>query len=188
MFFLIFITGIIFIYIINYIFNDGMQTYSLFDSIPYYLNEYIMIDVIPYSIICMTCYFVLKKYKKENSNAVISGLFNGVFLFLLLFTFIERKAGKNLDFLNIYETYDHIGLILFAILIGIISFIKTTSKKNDKTEINKEENRIVKPEEKVVQNLNIIGKDFYKLNIIGFISTIPVVIFRIIYYMMKQSM
>ena len=48
MFILLFITGIIFIYIINYMFNVGMQAYSLFDSVPYYLNEYIMIDIIPY--------------------------------------------------------------------------------------------------------------------------------------------
>lgn len=187
MFILLFITGIIFIYIINYMFNVGMQAYSLFDSVPYYLNEYIMTDIIPYFIICMSCYFVSKKYKKGNSSAVINGFFSGVFLFLLLFTFVENKAGKYLDFLNIYETYDHTGLFVFAVLINIISFIKTTSNKNEKTEINKEENRIVNPEEKIVKKLNIIATDFYKLNIIGFISTIPVVVFRIIYYMTKQS-
>ena len=102
MFILLFITGIIFIYIINYMFNVGMQAYSLFDSVPYYLNEYIMIDIIPYFIICMSCYFVSKKYKKENSSAGINGFFSGVFLFLIIFTFVENKAGKYLDFLNIY--------------------------------------------------------------------------------------
>lgn len=182
-----FIIGVIFIYLINYIFNDNMQEYGLLESIPYYLNEYVITDVIPYLLLCLSYFLILKKNKEDNRSVIISSFFNGVFIFLLFFGMIERKFYYDFAFLHEYESYDHIGLIVYAVIINIVYFVKISINRNNKTVLNMDENRLEKPEEKTAKKYDFLGKNYIKIFNIGFISTISVIIFRILYYYLMNK-
>lgn len=181
---LIILAGLVIIFLFD------ISIYFSSNNLNEYIYEYFFVDVLSYILIFIIYILLCKKSRYDfNVKFIPVPFYAGVMSFLVAEELLYKNFREYTIAIKSVLLYNHYGIIAASGAISIIFFIlnrKYYMIKETDNELEKKY-KMIRVEEDSIKNKIFVGVEYYKTLVVGFISGIIVIIFKLIYYTLMKG-